>query len=548
VRRLALFALLTFAACGETTNATPGAPADDRADCAAPAPTADGPLLGHPSRTGATCEYLGIRYAKAPTGALRFANPVAVEPHTQVMAASEHGSTCLQKFHLDEFGFDTVLSTGGDEDCLFLNVWTPGGTKRPVMVFIHGGAFVLGSGSAYNGDWMAQEGAVVVTLNYRLGPLGFLYYPALVTEGGTAGNQGILDQLLALAWVQKNIAAFGGDPENVTVFGESAGAMSVCTLLASPKAKGLFHAAIIESGGCEVTASPATGYAHALTYAAEVGCAGAPDVLACLRAVPAAELIEKLRFGPLGSALEPHVDGVVLTDTPLKLIRKGAFNRVPLLSGSNANEVQGLAAADPAYFGLKTLSWGKFGAALVATFGRDDGLRLAELYGPGTYATPFDAWWTLKSDYILACPSLFAPQAVAARGLPAYHYVFTWADLGAVSRVTGTVHGLDLFFVFGNLGPLYTLIPADHYAAAQKLAARMRRLWATFARTHAPAAADLGVPAWPQVGAGSMLLTYDMAVDPAIKRAACAFWDGRLPVGLENQTANILNLVGADQR
>jgi para-nitrobenzyl esterase len=231
----------------------------------------------------------------------------------------------------------------------------------------------------------------------------------------------------------------------------------------------------------------------------------------------------------------------VLTDSPLAIIRSGNFNRVPMLAGSNANEVQALAIADPHYLSLQAMPWGEYYQALYASFDKAEAQALAALYGSANFETPFDAWFTLKSDSILSCPSLIAPQAVAAQGIPAYHYLFSWQELGAVARLTGSFHGLDLFFVFGNFGILNTVISFDDIAAAIELSANMRKFWTAFARTHVPAAP--GQPVWPEVASGTMILDTERSVDADVKRAACKFWDGRMPMGLENQTADFNNLI-----
>lgn len=543
MRQLAFYVLISaLVACSVEADPWDTVSGLERPDCAAELATAEGKVTGAPSTTGGACEYRGLRYAAPPVGDLRFAPPAPAPKHAEVKAATVYGPQCLQKYGIDQMGVDLDLLTVGKEDCLFLNVWRPVGERLPVMVFIHGGAFVIGGGSwgIYDGDLLSQEGVVVVTINYRLGPLGFLAYPAGLTDG-VAGNQGILDQIAALRWVKDNIAAFGGDPGNVTVFGESAGGMSVCTLLASPEARGLFHAAIIESGGCKAVAELSTGYAHAVSYAADVGCAGATDKLACMRQVPAVDLMKDMQFDVILSALEPHVEGEVVPQIPLEQIRAGTFNKVPLLAGSNANEVKIVAMTNLNNLKLKNASWGEFYEGLDATFGVTDATQLRKFYGQEDFATPFDAWFMLKTDMVLGCPTLIAAQSVAEQGVPAYHYVFNWDDLGSLSETIGAVHGLELFFVFGTMKGLQPIVPEDQFDGALRLSKRMRQTWANFARNHAPSAD--GLPEWPRVEKGTVVLDVDSAVDLDIKRDACAWWDARLPVGLENQTQGFHGLV-----
>lgn len=534
--------LVAFAACSVESDPWSTVSTVERPDCAAELATEQGKVTGTPSKTGGACEYRGLRYAAPPVGDLRFAPPAPPPQNSTVKAATAYGPQCLQKYGIDQMGVDADLLTLGSEDCLFLNIWRPIGETLPVMVFIHGGAFVIGGGSwaIYDGDLLSQEGVVVVTINYRLGPLGFFAHPAGVTDGVT-GNQGIQDQIAALQWVKENIASFGGDPRNVTIFGESAGGMSVCTLLASPEARGLFHAAIIESGGCKAVAELTTGYAHAASYAADTGCAGDADPLACMRKVPADELMEKMQFDIIYSALEPHVDGETVPQIPLDQIRGGTFNKVPLLAGSNANEVKITAMTNLNNLKLRNAPWGEYYKGLEATFGVTEATQLRKFYGQEDFATPFDAWFMLKSDYLLTCPSLIAAQAVGQQGVPAYHYIFNWDDLGALSDTIGAVHGLELFFVFGTMKGLQPIVPEAQFDDALRLSKRMRQAWARFARDHAPSAD--GLPEWPTVGKGTVVLDAESAVDLDIKRNACAWWEPRLPVGLENQAGGFSILV-----
>lgn len=534
--------LVLIAGCTITSDDGPSAAAEERPDCSIAVKAEQGTFLGGPSRSGMTCSYKGIRYAQAPVGDLRFAPPVPTPAFSGTVKLGDYGAQCLQKYGIDQMGVDADLLTLGSEDCLFLNVWRPAGEKLPVMLFIHGGAFTIGAGTwgIYDGDLLSQEGVVVVTINYRLGPLGFLAAPSGITDGVT-GNQGIQDQIAALAWVKANIGAFGGDPGNVTIFGESAGGMSVCTLLASPKAAGLFHAAIIESGGCKGVAELSRGYANAASFAADTGCSGAADPLACMRAVPAATFMEQVQFDLVISALEPHVDGDVLPDVPLTRIRAGKFNKVPVMAGSNANEVKIVSLTNPHNLTLKTTPWSDYYNGLEASFGVTEAAALRELYGQADYETPFDAWFMLKTDFVLGCPSFLAAQSLGQAGVDAYHYIFAWDRIGALKEGLGTVHGLELFFVFGTYPGLQITFPNDEIANVEKLSQKMRTAWATFARTHAPGAA--GLPAFPKVKDGSMIFDVESTIDTQIKRAACKYWDSRLPMGLENQAAGFHDLV-----
>ena len=289
--------------------------------------------------------FRGIRYAEAPVGERRFAPPVRTKSWEGVKDATRFGSMCLQP-------------GAGDfsEDCLFLNVWAPAvqsNEKLPVYVFIHGGGFSMGSGSQplYEGTSLAKSGVVVVTLNYRLGTLGFLPSKAAFEKYGTTGNWGVLDMIAALEWVQDNIRAFGGDPARVTIGGESAGAFAVSTLINSPKAKGLFNQAIMQSGALPmvtaVAPSTALSFAKAKTesakYFAEFDLKDDTKGLSSLRKIPAEKIIStqlsypELRMPQVGG-FWPVPDGYVYKANPVEQIKKGNINQVKLLAGFNTDE------------------------------------------------------------------------------------------------------------------------------------------------------------------------------------------------------------------
>uniref|UniRef100_UPI002869EA46 carboxylesterase/lipase family protein n=1 Tax=Deinococcus sp. TaxID=47478 RepID=UPI002869EA46 len=306
-----------------------------------------GPVVG---RQGTARSYLGIPYAAPPVGALRWKAPQPAAPWTAPRDATAFGGECVQAvLALFALPGETPGTVKGQEDCLYLNVYTPSSatpqSKLPVMVWIHGGAFTVGSGNTYDGQVLAsKQGVVVVSINYRLGALGWLALPALAAESGDgqSGNYGLLDQQAALKWVQRNIGGFGGDPTKVTIAGESAGAMSGCAHLASPQSKDLFRGVILQSGLC---ASPGNSVMLAdaqqrnLKYAANVGCPQA-DV-ACLRAADPKELLAASVPGlrPASNLVWSPVYGG--TTLPLPLIEaynSGQFNQVPVLAGTNHDE------------------------------------------------------------------------------------------------------------------------------------------------------------------------------------------------------------------
>ena len=287
--------------------------------------------------------YKGIPYAAPPVGALRWKEPQPVKPWNGVRVATRYSPMCPQ--------FQIIPDVPQSEDCLTLNVWTPAvrTAKLPVMVWIHGGGFAIGAGSqtVYDGELLASRGAVVVTINYRLGPLGFLAHPDLSAESprGVSGNYGMLDMVAALGWVQRNIATFGGDPSNVTIFGESAGGTAVFLLLVMPDAKGLFHKAIAESGAWLFSPFshlkeswygrlPAEKYGASFSPEIAVLRARKPDEIVKMMGLPDSSRKKERR----GEIFIPIVDGVVIPDDPGRLFASGRFHHVPLIAGTNADE------------------------------------------------------------------------------------------------------------------------------------------------------------------------------------------------------------------
>lgn len=316
------------------------------------------------SFTHGLSRYLGIPYAAPPVGELRWLEPQPVRPWNGVRACTKVGPECPQVEFIHKKN-----AARQSEDCLYLNVWTPAkkaSEKLPVMFWIHGGAYQMGAGGLplYDGEKLAKKGVVVVTINYRLGPFGFLAHPQLTKESAnsSSGNYGVLDQQAALQWVKRNIAAFGGDPAKVTIFGESAGAMSVLNQLVSPLSAGLFQQAISESTlfvdrGLLMHATRPLAEAEGIgeQYAVEMGCAGASDVLAAMRAKTADELlgIPQGKSADLRNSIKaitspglfimdpkfvPVVDGWVLPEDPGTMVASGEQHNVPLLIGSNREE------------------------------------------------------------------------------------------------------------------------------------------------------------------------------------------------------------------
>ena len=358
--------------------------------CADPVGTAQGKVSGMSDAKEPVCVYKGIPYAAPPVGRLRWRPPQAPEKRTEFLKADKFSAECIQS----DSDYPGVTASPRSEDCLYLNIWRPKKSGPfPVMVWIHGGSLTSGSGIVpiYWGDRLAsQKAVVVVTINYRLAWLGFLAHPDLSLEDpkGSSGNYGLLDQIEALKWVKQNIASFGGDPNNVTIFGESAGGWSVCNLLGSPLAAGLFAKAIIESGGCDMVATLDKGYKIGEKFVKEAGCEFR-DPIPCLRGKTAEEIqlalkatkekekAEKQNEPKKNSSLLegaasfdwiPHIDNWTLDATPIEAIRSGKFNQAPLLVGTNRDEGKLFSIAMP---GIRSLPKGIVHSALFSILGSD---------------------------------------------------------------------------------------------------------------------------------------------------------------------------------
>jgi len=475
--------------------------------------------------------FRGVPYAAPPIGELRWKPPAPYRAGTGSRPAREFGPACPQSERLSlwtrsiaaAFGTQDKLVTRPlvtNEDCLYLNVWTPAlgerAHRRPVMVWIHGGSNLNGEGhtSWYDGLALARRGVVVVTINYRLGGLGFLAHPALTAESPnhSSGNYGLLDQLEALRWVQRNVAAFGGDPGRVTVFGESAGSIDILHLMVSPLAKGLFHRAIAESGA-PMGATQRLGQAEAAGQQLESGLGiGSGDALAAMRARPAADILAGIdRLLLAGKYIPgPNVDGWVLPDVTGRAFAEGTLLRVPLLIGSNAREMTTLRI----YLPRVERTPEAYGAWLTATVG-PAAERVRALYPATTAGDVEGAVIDLTTDLYFTCPSRFAARSVSKGGSPVYLYWFT--RIRPAGQALGAYHGAEINYVFGTQE---AWLPRD--TTDDTLADAMQRYWVAFASDGRPAVS--GLPEWPaytQAADQHLQLGPTIAVGSGLKREAC---------------------------
>ena len=457
--------------------------------------TANG-LINGEERDGIR-SYKGLPFAAPPVGDLRWKPPQPVKPWEGVRDGTKFGAVCPQP--------KSILGQKQEqasEDCLFLNVWTAAtnaGARLPVMVWIHGGGCTTGAGSqpSYDGTALARAGVVLVTINYRLGPFGYFAHPLLSKESpqGVSGNYGHLDQIAALQWVQKNIAAFGGDPHCVTIFGESAGAMSVCRLMVSPQAAGLFQRAIAERGGAygrnkhlrETRLLQPSMEAEGERLAKALGCDQAEHPLAALRAKSADELLAASNpaqglYGK-GTKFGPIVDGWTIPDDPGALFDQGKQHDVPFMTGANADEGTLFLRQMP----VQSAAGYKLTLRTLAGRHADEALRLLPCAGDDDVKAAFTRFSTVTA---FVAPARALVRAMEQKKTPAFLYHFTRVSPGAKRLGLGATHGAEISYVFDTFRAAGTITDKD-----RELSKVMQACWVQFAKTGNPNGA--GLPKWP---------------------------------------------------
>ncbi|HTU31954.1 MAG TPA: carboxylesterase family protein [Solirubrobacteraceae bacterium] len=510
--------------CGAACSVTAG---NASARASGPlASTVSGQVRGLVS--GQTDEFLGIPYAAPPVGQLRWQPPQPAAPWTGVRATTKLPPRCPQ------------LKNGNgpksvDENCLYLSVYRPHGTtardRLPVLFWIHGGGLTTGSGDQHNGSLFADTDHIeVVSINYRLGVLGFFDLPGLPGGSAASGNYGLLDQEAALDWTHSNIAHFGGNPKRITIAGESAGGYSVCALLASPRVRGMFSRAIMESGSCETT-PPAAARRAAVAFARAAGCRRPATMVRCMQSTSVRALLRNRRY-PGGDL--PIAGGEALPVAPATQIARGDFAHVPVLIGTNHNEGRTFTegdAKDPESTYVKMIR---------AEYGHEASKVLGQ-YPWSSFPAPYQtayalgAVWT-DSGYVDGIGGCAEQQLAGelARRTPTYFYEFNDLTAPGLNRKVpgyqwGAGHAMELAYMWPSFDNGYSLY--DLLTPAQlQLSGWMVRYWGAFVRAGSPAVA--GQAAWPSLGSSRKFMSLQegtaSAAEPIAQFGAehnCSFWD-----------------------
>ena len=442
--------------------------------------------------------FKGVPFAAPPVGKNRWRAPQPAAHWKGVRDATNYGHDCMQL----PFPSDAApLGTPPAEDCLYLNVWTPAkeaSANLPVMVWIYGGGFVNGGSSpaVYSGKHFAKGGVVFVSFNYRVGRFGFFSFPALSKEeaGQPLNNYGYMDQIAALKWVQRNIRAFGGNPKDVTVFGESAGGMSVLTLLTSPMTKGLFEKAIVESGGGR--------NAMGVRYLNKTGPGGLPSAesvgvnfakamgidgtgraaLAKLRALPAEKIVDGLNMASMGEQRNiyggPAIDGRLVTTTTEQALQSGNYHKVPLIIGANSADI-----GFPQWHTLKAI-WAAFGPKAQAA---------QAAFDPSGHSTAMQVAFEIAGELMMVEPARFVASTLAGDGVPSYEYRFSYVAQSLKNKWPGAYHASEIPYVFDTVKTKYGSELAPQDAAIAKQA---NQYWLNFAKSGNPNGD--GLPHWPE--------------------------------------------------
>lgn len=481
--------------------------------------------------------FKGIPYAEPPLGTLRWMPPQPVKKWDGIRPAKEFGAMAPQVTMAapsDSPGAPNFGNVPQSEDCLFLNIWTPGldDKKRPVMFWIHGGAFIIGAGSEMfldSGVLPKRGDIVLVSINYRLGAPGFLNLNEIT--GGripSTGNEGILDQVAALEWVKENIAAFGGNPDNITISGFSAGGMSVGTLLALPAAKGTFHKAMNRSGAANVVSTLNSAVSIAKQYLEIYGLRG--DDIDGIRNLTTQELLdgqqklgERLRQREnRATPFQPVVDGKVLPEPPLTAIRNGSAGNITLMAGNSRDELKSTYGMNPA---MKDLDEPGIIERLNANLPPDIVPGLVQAYRESLKrenpaATPLDIFGSINTDMMFRIPTIRLVEAQRENGVKSYNYLFAYKS-PAMGGALGAMHGLDNPFLFGALDPQFTGDGLEQ----QSMAVKMQDSCIAFARTGNPSCESIGT--WPEYGTDRITMVFDLdtRVEAAPYEAERRAWD-----------------------
>lgn len=503
-------------------------------NCTEPVETESGKVRGASETEADSCVWKGIPFAAPPVGELRWKAPAPHPSWPGIKDATEFGRQCMQVPNPL-----VVRKLGFSEDCLTLNIWSPKKSGSfPVLFWIHGGGLTIGSSASpmYYGLYLAdKKDVVLVSINYRLGPFGFYSLKEFAENDreGLTSNTGLLDMVRGLEWVRDNISKFGGDPNSVTIFGESAGSHAVCNLLACPLAKGLFHKAIMESGGCGAESMDECN-ADGAVFAAAAGCEG-PGTASCMMGKSADEIMDVVRKdSSVGQVFSSDrfdfglcVDGRALEADPIEEIKAGRYNNVPIIAGTNRDEFKLFALiSSPGY---RLLPVSRLHAKSNNRFAPNEGSldRYNELYPKSSYRRPADAWAAAVTDATFGCRGLEEVEASAPNQPATYYYRFDY-DRHMVPHLLGAAHGLEIPFIFDTVkqGGLMAIYSKRQVKESEELVDIMMGYWTNFAKTGDPNGP--GLPEWPAYNTKSPqrinldLPTRAASADDIVEK--CEFW------------------------